>query len=277
MPETSELVHRLRVAPGTRPDLSKIDPREAFGWDKDGAKRRLRDAAERIGTLQARLYAEGTRSLLVVLQGMDAAGKDGTTRAVFEEANPQGVVVTSFKKPTSRELAQDYLWRAHRDTPPRGILGVWNRSHYEDVLVVRVKSLVPDAVWSRRYEHINAFEKLLTDEGTMVLKFFLHVSAEEQGERLAERLQDPAKAWKFNADDFDTRKHRTAYLHAYEDAMQRCSTDHAPWFVIPADRNWVRNLCVAEIVADALERMDPVLPRLRLSDEEIERYLREVE
>jgi PPK2 family polyphosphate:nucleotide phosphotransferase len=275
----SGIVERLRVEPGGRAGgvLGAIDPRETFGWEKEQAKARLAEVTARLDALQQVLYAEGTRGVVVVLQGMDAAGKDGTTRAVFGPLNAQGVHVQAFKKPTSTELAQDYLWRAHAACPARGHIAVWNRSHYEDVLVVRVKQLVPESVWMRRFEHINAFERLLVDEGFVVVKCMLHVSAEEQGERLAERLKDPAKAWKFNADDFDTRRHRSAYVTAYEDVLARCSTGHAPWHVVPADRNWVRDLCVGEVVLEAIEGLRPRLPALGLTPEEIREYLARVE
>lgn len=271
------VIDRLRIPPGLRPDLSAFDTRESFGWDKDQAKDRLVGVTEKLDRLHARLYAEGARGVIVVLQGLDAAGKDGTTRGVFGPLNATGLVVHAFKRPTERELAHDYLWRAHKACPARGSIAIWNRSHYEDVLVVRVAGLAPERVWSRRYEHINAFEKLLSDEGFAVVKCMLHVSADEQAERLAERLKVPEKAWKFDAGDFDTRRRRSAYIRAYEDAIERTGTDHAPWHVIPADRNWVRNLCVGQIVLETLERLDPKLPELKLSATEIAGFLAQVE
>ncbi|MEQ8769440.1 MAG: polyphosphate kinase 2 family protein [Phycisphaerales bacterium] len=252
----------FRVEPGQRVTLDDADADRTPGVDRDEAERSLARDVERIRDLQHRLYAEGRRSLLVVLQGMDAAGKDGTIRHVFGPSNPQGVRVAAFGSPTSNELARDYLWRVHQRVPERGHIGVFNRSHYEDVLIVRVLGLVPEPVWRRRYEHINAFERMLSDEGVMVLKFFLHVSAKEQLERLLKRVTNPAKAWKYNAEDFTKRSRRPAYLEAYQDALRECSTDHAPWHVIPADKKWFRNYAIARIVADRLEHMDPELPEL---------------
>ncbi len=252
----------FRIDPGSRVRLKDGDADRSPGADRAEGERRLAEDVERIRDAQHRLFAEGTRSLLVVLQGMDAAGKDGTIRHVFGPTNPQGVRVAAFGKPTSNELAHDYLWRVHQRVPDRGHIGVFNRSHYEDVLIVRVLGLVPDEVWKRRYEHINAFERMLHDEGTAVLKFFLHVSAEEQLRRLLKRVTNPAKAWKYNAEDFTKRSRRPDYIEAYEDALSRCSTEHAPWYVIPADKKWYRNHAIARIVADRLEHMDPELPPL---------------
>ncbi|GJM18384.1 MAG: hypothetical protein DHS20C14_05970 [Phycisphaeraceae bacterium] len=256
------LEEEFRVAPGSRVQLRDSDADRTPGVNREEGEREHAKNVVRIRDLQHRLYAEGRRSLLVVLQGMDAAGKDGTIRHVFGPTNPQGVQVSAFGKPTSNELAHDYLWRVHSRAPSRGHIGVFNRSHYEDVLIVRVLGLVPDKAWKRRYDHINAFEEMLVDEGTTVLKFFLHVSADEQLKRLTKRLTNPAKAWKYNAEDFSKRSRRPAYVEAYEDMLEKCSTKHAPWHVIPADNKWFRNHAIAGIVADRLEHMDPELPEL---------------
>ena len=215
---------------------------------------------EELSSLQERLYAEGTRSILVVLQGLDASGKDGTIRHVFSGVNPQGCRVTSFKAPTPLELAHDFLWRVHAECPSRGMMGIFNRSHYEDVVTVGVLGLAPENVWRRRPERIVEFEQLLTEEGTTVLKCFLHVSAEEQRARFAERLSDPTKRWKYNPDDEKTAHRFADYMAAYEDAITATSTEWAPWHVIPADRNWVRNHAVATVLVEALRRLDPQYP-----------------
>lgn len=255
------LSERLRVEPGTRVRLAEIDPRDDLGFaGKAAAKEELAAVLAETSELQERLYAEARHALLVVFQALDAGGKDGTIRTVFSGVNPQGCRVSSFKAPSAEELAHDYLWRIHREVPPRGHLGIWNRSHYEDVLVVRVDELAPEAVWSRRYEQINAFEQHLADNRVAILKIYLHISREEQGERLRERLEDPAKRWKFSPADLDKRRQWDAYRAAYEDALSRCSSEHAPWHVVPADRNWSRNLAVAILVRDALAALDPQFP-----------------
>ena len=251
----------LRVVPGEGVELDARDPRATLDFDsKQWAKATLVEEVERIAALQELLWAEGRRALLVVLQALDAGGKDGTTRAVFSGVNPQGCSVVGFKAPSAEELAHDFLWRVHHRVPARGQIGVFNRSHYEDVLVVRVDSLVPESVWRQRYEQINSFERLLADNGTTILKLFLHISREEQAERLRERLSDPAKRWKFSPDDLRKRAQWDDYRAAYEEALSRCSTAHAPWYVIPGDRNWVRNLAVARLVRRTLEAMEPRLP-----------------
>jgi PPK2 family polyphosphate:nucleotide phosphotransferase len=214
-----------------------------------------------IDSLQERLYAEGRRALLIVLQGVDTSGKDGTIRAVFNSAGPLGVRVMSFKAPSAEELAHDYLWRVHSHVPPKGIIGIFNRSHYEDVLIVKVKNLAPPHAIEQRYDQINQFEKHLAENGIVILKFMLHVSPEEQKQRLIERLQDPQKQWKFNPADLDDRKLWSEYRKAYEIMLARCSTQWAPWHVIPADRNWVRNAAVARIVRRKLEEMNPQYPK----------------
>ena len=256
------LSERLRVKPGSRVRLDRRSTDDTLGYaSKEAAREELSGVLAEICELQQRLYAEGKQALLVVLQARDAGGKDGTIRVVFSGVNPQGCRVTSFKAPSADELAHDYLWRIHREVPPRGHLGVFNRSHYEDVLVVRVDSLVPKKVWNARYEQINGFEKLLVDNGVAVLKVFLHVGRDEQAQRLRERLEDPAKRWKFDPDDLVKRRQWDDYTKAYEDMLSRCSTAHAPWHVVPGDRNWVRNLAVATLVRDRLAKMDPRYPK----------------
>jgi PPK2 family polyphosphate:nucleotide phosphotransferase len=259
---THDLLQQLRVEPGSAPRLDKRDPDVRIGApSKQEGLERLREQVERLGALQVKLAAEATRAVLVVLQGMDASGKDGTIRHVFTGVNPQGCRVVSFDVPTKNELAHDYLWRVHAHCPARGEIAIFNRSHYEDVVAVRVRGLVPKRVWKRRYEHIRGFERMLTDEGTTVLKIFLQVSRDEQGRRLQERLDDPEKRWKFRAGDLDDRKLWDDYMAAYEDAIRETSTEWAPWFVVPADHNWVRNLAVGEILVDALDRLHLQLPK----------------
>ena len=228
---------------------------------------------ERLESLQAALHAEGRRSLLVVLQARDAGGKDGTIRRVFGAMRPQGVRVTSFRAPSAEELDRDFLWRVHREVPGRGMVGVFNRSHYEDVLAVRVRGLAPEEVWRPRYEHITAFERMLADAGTRILKIFLHVSRDEQARRLRERLEDPAKNWKFDPGDVDDRARWDEYTAAYEDAIARCNAAEAPWWVVPADDKKARDYLVAGIVVDALAGMDPRPPR---ADERVLRLLGEI-
>jgi PPK2 family polyphosphate:nucleotide phosphotransferase len=208
------------------------------------------------------LYAESRRALLIVLQGRDASGKDGLTRKVFGPLNSQGCVVSNFKRPTEYELARDYLWRVHQVVPPKGTIGIFNRSHYEDVLVVRVHNLVPKEVWSRRYDQINDFERILSENGVTILKFFLHISREEQKERLQARLHDPLKNWKFEVGDLEERKLWDDYTEAYEDALERCSTANAPWYIVPSDRKKTRDLLIAEVVTETLERLNPEFPRV---------------
>lgn len=254
------MLEHLRVTPGEPPRLAERDPRETLGLEKDAGKERRRDLTGRIDELQYRLHAEGTRALLFVLQGLDASGKDGVIRRVFSGVNPQGIRVVAFKAPVGEELRHDYLWRIHRALPERGTLGVFNRSHYEDVLIVRVKDLVPEPVWRPRYEAINQFEYALTADGVTVLKFFLHISKDEQKRRLESRLADPDKRWKFSANDLKERAYWDDYQAAFEDAVNECSTAYAPWYVVPANRKWYRNLVVARTIADTLEAMNPKFP-----------------
>jgi len=258
--DLASFVDRLRVAPGHELDLRHRSTDDTFGMSKESAPAALTDVKLQLDLLQQRLYAEGTRSVLLVLQAMDAAGKDGTIRAILSGLNPAGVRVTSFKAPGGPEALHDYLWRVHAACPARGELGVFNRSHYEDVLVVRVKGMVPDERWRRRYRHIREFERQLSDEGTTVLKCFLHVSKERQAERLQARLDDPEKRWKFRAGDLEDRALWKEYEAAYRDAIRETTTDAAPWYVVPADRNWVRNLAVARILLHALQQLDPRIP-----------------
>jgi PPK2 family polyphosphate:nucleotide phosphotransferase len=253
-----ELLERVRVE--GKLDLDDHDPGETFGWDKEVAKAALAVEVSRLAELQKLLFAEGSQSLLVVLQAMDAGGKDGVLREVFTGLNPAGVRVTSFGVPTDEEIAHDFLWRVHRHVPADGQIAVFNRSHYEDVLVVRVKDLVPPAVWRRRYGQIRRFERLLVDEGTAIVKLFVHISAEEQRERLQDRIDSPDERWKFRLGDLDDRKLWPEFMTAYRDALARTSTPDAPWFVIPGDRKWVRNLAVARILRHTLERLDAQFP-----------------
>jgi PPK2 family polyphosphate:nucleotide phosphotransferase len=258
-PERAALDRAYRVSAPQKFALSQHDPADQrFFPDKDAARASAGEDAEAIDQLQDRLFAEGKRALLVVLQGMDTSGKDGTVRGVFNACGPLGVRVTGFGRPSEEELAHDFLWRVHRVVPGKGMIGVFNRSHYEDVLVVKVRNLVPAEVVEARYEQINAFEKMLVQTGTTILKFKLHISQVEQGERLRERLIQPDKRWKFNPGDLEDRKLWASYTDAYQTAIARCSTPHAPWYVIPADSKTRRNAIIARIVRTTLEAMNPV-------------------
>lgn len=252
---------RFKVEPGRKSNLDERDPGDLKLFpDRDAAEQQsLKDGGE-IDRLQDMLYAERRRALLIVLQGTDTAGKDGTIRSVFKETTPLGVVVTPFRAPSELERAHDFLWRAHLAAPQRGFIGVFNRSHYEDVLIARVRKFAPKDEIEVRYEHINAFEKILVENGTTILKFMLHISKKEQGERLQERLDEKKSRWKFNPGDLDDRKLWKDYAEAYEIMLDRCSTKWAPWYVIPADRKWARNAAVAAIVRQTLEEMDPRYP-----------------
>jgi PPK2 family polyphosphate:nucleotide phosphotransferase len=253
---------RWRVKPGSRVSLARIAPDATAG--APGGKKQTKEAAaalrEELDELQARLYAEHGQALLIVLQAMDAGGKDGTIRSVFAGINPQGVRVTSFKVPTEAERDHDFLWRIHPHVPGRGEIAIFNRSHYEDVLVVRVHELVPKTVWSRRYAHISAFEANLTDGGTRIVKLFLHISKDEQRARLQERLDIPEKRWKFNPGDLEERKRWEDYQRAYRDAIAKTSSGRAPWYVIPADRNWYRDWAVLTVLVETLREMNPRYP-----------------
>jgi PPK2 family polyphosphate:nucleotide phosphotransferase len=247
---------RYRVLPGTKVRLKDHDPDDDGGLLKVDGKLQTVGLRDELGRLQEMLYADGRHKVLVVLQAIDAGGKDGTIRAVFEGVNPQGVSVASFKRPTDEELAHDFLWRVHKHTPRRGHLTIFNRSHYEDVLVVRVHGLVPKSQWQKRYEHIVAFEKMLVDEGTTVLKFFLHISKDEQRLRQQARIDDPTKRWKFAAADIEERKHWDAYQEAFETMLFETSTDTSPWYVVPANRKWYRNLLVSQVLVDTLRGLN---------------------
>ena len=261
--------NRFLVKPGTDVLLEDWPTDETRGLSKTAGKQMLLDGQARLNELQEQFRANDSRSMLIVLQGMDTAGKDGVIKHAVGAFNPQGCQITSFKVPSQVELAHDYLWRVHRATPPRGMVGIFNRSHYEDVLVVRVENLVPKDVWRRRYEEINAFERLLTDSGTVILKFFLHVSPEKQKERLADRLVNPRDHWKFSVGDLTARAKWDAYQKAYEAVLSKTSTAYAPWYVVPADRKWNRNLIVSEIVEETLEGLGMEWPPLESEAEGI--------
>lgn len=261
--EASGSANRLKVdpvAPGATPSLSDTSAQARGAPSDDEMRKRLDKLGERMDALQTALFAEGKHALLVVLQARDGAGKDSTIRRVFGRLNPLGCSVTAFKVPTPLELRHDFLWRVHQAVPPRGSVGIFNRSHYEDVLVVRVHQLVPEKVWRPRFEQIVQFEDFLTRNGVTILKFFLHISKEEQRARLLERLGDPAKYWKFNAADLGEREKWDAYTHAYQEVMARTSTKEAPWYVIPADHKLPRDLLIAQVVGETLERLDPQFP-----------------
>lgn len=253
---------KYRIAPGSRVRLDDWDPddRSKYKGGKEDAQDDLVRLSEELDRLQDLLYAERKHRLLVVLQAMDTAGKDGTIRHVFNSVDPLGVRVASFKAPSGEELDHDYLWRVHRQTPGKGEIVIFNRSHYEDVLVARVEDLVPRRSWERRFDHINAFERMLADEGTTILKFYLHISRDEQKKRLQERLDDPSKQWKFNPGDLETRARWDDYMEAYEDVLAKTSTEHAPWYVVPANRKWFRNLFVAAAIIVTLRGLGMSYP-----------------
>ena len=256
-----DLLPPTLIAPGDAPHLVRRDARDTLGLHDKAHGHQLRDdLLEELHDLQARLWAEDERALLLVLQGMDSAGKDGTIRRVFSGVNPQGVRVAGFTAPSDNELDRDYLWRVHQVVPRRGELGIFNRSHYEDVAVVRVLDLVPESRWRPRYRHIREFERLLVEEGTTVVKVFLHISSDEQGERLQARLDEPLKRWKFNRADLDMRARWDDFTAAYEEAITETSTESAPWHVVPADRRWVRDAVVAQLLVSTLQTMDPQVP-----------------
>ena len=245
--------YALTVEPGSKVDLADFSTDETSGLNKDAARELLKPLKDEIRDLQALLYAASQNSLLIVLQGMDTSGKDGTVSSVLESVNPLGCRVWPFKAPTPLELSHDFLWRIHEKVPERGMMTVFNRSHYEDVLIARVKELVPKRVLSRRYDQINEFEELLTESGTIILKFFLHISKAEQQERLMKREDDPEKAWKLSAGDWVERQYWNQYQAAYESALAKCSTKAAPWVVVPADHKWYRDLAVAQRIVDTME------------------------
>lgn len=255
------LAKKLVVEPGTKVKLDKIDPAETFGFDEKRAKAEHVDHKQKLAALHELLYAEHRRSVLVALQGMDASGKDGSIKHVMSGVNPQGCTVTSFKQPSQKELDHDFLWRIHAAVPAKGDIAIFNRSQYEDVLIVRVHKLVPKKVWQSRYDQINAFEKILVENGTHILKFFLHISSEEQEKRFNERLSNPEKNWKASAADFKERRYWDDYQSAYEDALSNCSTAEAPWYVIPADHKWFRDYAISEILIRTMEEMHMHFPK----------------
>ena len=255
------LAKQLIVPPNSKARLAGIDPGGTHGVDKATAAEQLDKNRKRLSVLQYLLYAEGRRSFLVVLQAIDAGGKDGTIGHVMSGLNPQGVSVTSFKAPDGEEKRHDYLWRVHKAVPEHGKLGIFNRSHYEDVLIVRVHNLVPKAVWSKRFDQINDFERMLSENGVRLIKFLLYISKQEQAKRFRQRLDDKTKNWKFSLGDIKEREYWDQYIEAYEDMLRKCSAKDAPWYVIPANRKWFRNLAVSQIMLDALEDMDLKYPK----------------
>jgi PPK2 family polyphosphate:nucleotide phosphotransferase len=262
----------FRVKPGTTVNLGRVDPNFCDKHESESsAKAENAEHQEKLRDLQYLMYAEDKRALLICLQAMDAGGKDGTIRHVMGAMNPQACQVHSFKPPSPAEASHDFLWRVHKAVGGRGLVTVLNRSHYEDVLVVRVHDLVPKKVWSKRYDHINAFEKELTDNGTHILKFFLHISKDEQLRRFKQRLDDPAKQWKISESDYREREFWSDYMTAYERALEECSTIHAPWFVIPSNHKWFRNLAVSQIIVEHLEALKMKFPEPSVDLKQIER------
>ena len=255
-------MNQYRVKPGDKVNLSGWDPSDK--GDFEGGKKEGRAAVaalnEKLEALQELLYAEGKHKVLIVLQAMDTGGKDGTIRRVFEGVNPQGVRVASFKVPTKEELAHDYLWRVHQETPGNGQMVIFNRSHYEDVLVVRVHKLVPPEVWKKRFDQISQFERLLAENGTTILKFYLHIDLDEQKERLQARLNEPDKNWKFSLGDLEERKLWPDYMAAYEDVLSKTSTEYAPWYIVPANRKWYRDLVISSVLVETLEELKMKFP-----------------
>jgi PPK2 family polyphosphate:nucleotide phosphotransferase len=265
-------LERFRVKPGVGVGLKDIDPAFKDHYEShETATKQIEHYQKKLRELQELLYAEQQRSLLICLQAMDTGGKDGTVNHVLGAMNPQGCRVAAFRQPSAEEAAHDFLWRVHRVAPAKGEVVVFNRSHYEGVLIVRVHNLVPKDVWSRRYDQINDFEQVLADNNTQILKFYLHISKEEQLARFKERLDDPVKQWKVSEADYTERKFWDDYMEAYEDALSRCSTEHAPWFVIPANHKWFRNLAVARIVVEHLESLNIKVPKPTVDIERIRR------
>lgn len=252
----------VTAQPGEKVRLSDVDPDATGGLNKKAAVERFLQLREKISGLQQILFAEGRRSLLLVFQAMDTGGKDGAIKNLCAGLNPAGLEITSFKAPSQNELDHDFLWRIHQAAPGKGMIGIWNRSHYEDVLVVRVHKLVPKKIWEARYDQINRFEKNLAENGTTILKFMLHISKEEQAERLQARLDDPEKRWKFNPNDLKERSFWKDYQEAYEDAINRCTTEYAPWHIVPANHKWARNLAIVDLVLKTLKKMDPRYPKI---------------
>jgi PPK2 family polyphosphate:nucleotide phosphotransferase len=257
---TRKLADALRVRPGSKVDLERFDAGQTLGHDKESALATEAELEASLTSLQERLWAEARQPVLIVLQGIDASGKDGTIRKVMDAFNPLGCIVTSFKAPTPVELGHDYLWRVHPNVPAKGSISIFNRSHYEDVLVVRVHDLVHESVWRKRYRQINDWERMLTEEGTTILKFFLYIDKDEQKARLQARLSDPTRNWKFSTGDLPERALWDRYIEAFEECLERTSTAAAPWYLVPANRKWFRNLAVSRIVEETFERLDPQYP-----------------
>ena len=253
---------KLMVKAGKKLRLADHNPDDSHGFTKAMADRQLLKHRAKLDELQELLYASKQHALLIVLQALDAGGKDGTIRHVMSGVNPQSCDVTSFKAPTAEELGHDFLWRVHKAVPIKGTIGILNRSHYEDVLIARVHKLVPKSVWSKRYDHINDFERMLADSGVKILKFFLHISKDEQKRRFEQRVADRCKRWKVSPADFEERKLWDDYIDAFEDALTKCSADWAPWYVIPANKKWFRNLAVSQIIVEALESLDMKYPKI---------------
>ena len=265
-------LRQFKVPPHTRVKLKDIDPAFKDGYEShEAADEEIAQLQQRLRELQVLLYAQRQHSLLICLQAVDSGGKDGTINHVLGAMNPQGCRVAAFRQPSAEELAHDFLWRAHRAAPARGEVVIFNRSYYEDVLIVRVHNLVPEDIWSRRYDLINAFEKGLIDNDTHILKFYLHISKEEQLKRFADRLDDPSKQWKISEADYKERRFWDDYVLAFEDALSRCSTEHAPWFIIPANHKWFRNLAVARIIVEYLETLNMKYPKPTVGIEHIRR------
>ncbi|MBZ0277881.1 MAG: polyphosphate kinase 2 family protein [Anaerolineae bacterium] len=253
--------HQLLIPKfGAHVNLSEFDPAYSGNYDKKKAREEEKHYETRMGELQEMLYAQGKQGLLIVLQAMDAGGKDGTIKHVFDSINPQGVRITSFKAPTAEELSHDFLWRIHQHVPPKGYIGIFNRSHYEDVLIVRVNNLVPADVWKKRYDHINHFERLLSESGIRILKFFLHISRDEQKKRFEERLSRPDKHWKFSSGDLPVREQWDTYMEAYEAVLTKCNTEYAPWHIVPGNRKWYRDFIISKTIVETLEDMKLAYP-----------------
>ena len=255
---------KLRVISGESFSLKQHDAAETFDISKHKAEKELNDHVKQLAELHELLYAENKRALLIVFQGMDASGKDGTIRHVMSGVNPQGCTVTSFKQPSAKELEHDFLWRIHAAVPEKGSIGIFNRSQYEDVLVVRVHGLVPKEIWQARYDQINAFERILAENDVTILKFFLHISRDEQEKRFQQRVEDPQKNWKISPADFREREYWGEYQKAYQDAIANCSTKEAPWYIIPSDHKWFRNYCVSHIIVRTLQSFHMRYPKANL-------------
>ncbi|HEV3243069.1 MAG TPA: PPK2 family polyphosphate kinase [Chthoniobacterales bacterium] len=253
----------VKARRGDKIRLSEIDQDDTGGMDKEEACARFADLREKISLFQEKLFAEHDRSLLILFQAMDTGGKDGALKALCFGLNPAGLEIARFKAPTPAELDHDFLWRAHKSAPSKGMIGIWNRSHYEDVLVVRAHKLVSKKTWRARYDQINKFEKILTENGTTIVKFMLHISKDEQKERLQQRIDDPNKRWKFSPSDLKERQLWSDYQKAYEDAINCCATDYAPWYIVPANHKWARDFAIVEVVSRALKKMKPNYPKLR--------------